>query len=327
MKKTILTLFLAALLTGLLSGCGGGSNTSGADTAPRAAPDSGEMESGEIWETEEAGIADSSSGERNPVYDSSMLILRGSISAEATDFSSAVSALEQQVSKAGGYIESSSITGSVGSRWASFTIRVPREQFETTFDAVGQNCHITESSRSSENVSAAYYDAETRRTALETKRDRLLALLAKAESMEDIIALENALSDVQYEIERLSGTLRGYDRLIAFSTIEVYLSEVRDLSVVQKEASFLNDLKAAAVTGTRGLVSFLQGVLLALVYGWWFFLSALIVLILLLIRFRKRRHTQAAPLHKPAPPAGMQSIPKATAESTDPADPPGKNIP
>ena len=88
---------------------------------------------------------------------------------------------------------------------------------------------MTESSRSTENVSAAYYDTESRKTALETKRERLLALLEKAENMEDIIALESALSDVQYEIESLSGTLRDYDRLISFSTVEIYLSEVLEL--------------------------------------------------------------------------------------------------
>lgn len=91
--------------------------------------------------------------------------------------------------------------------------------------------------------------------------------------MEDIIALESALSDVQYQIEGLSGTLRNYDRLITFSTIDVYLSEVRDLTIVQEEDTFLSDLKTAAVTGTRGLIHVVQSLILTVVSGWWIFLG------------------------------------------------------
>lgn len=303
MKKRFGALFLAGLLMCSLTACGGsaggGSNASSSDSA---AADDMPMEEMEYFSEatsdiampeEDAGLTDGGAVNDGSVYDSSKLILRGSITAEATDFDAALSAIEQQVAAAGGYIESSSTSGSVGYRWANLVARVPREQFENTFDAVGENCHVTESSRSTENVSASYYDAESRKTALETKRERLLALLKKAENMEDIIALESALSDVQYEIESLSGTLRNYDRLISFSTVEIYLSEVRDLSVIQEEDSFLSDLKTAAVTGTRRLVEFVQGVILAAVYGWWMLLI-LALIVLLVYQLRKRRKQQAS---------------------------------
>ena len=298
MKKRFWALLLAGLLMCGLTACGGG-GASG-DSAASESMSMGETgyyaeDSAELTEAPmEPGLADGGMN-GGGVYDGSKLILRGSITAEATDFDAALSAIEQQVSKAGGYIESSSTSGSVGYRWANLVARVPQEQFENTFDAVGENCHVTESSRSTQNVSAAYYDAESRRTALETKRERLLALLEKAESMEDIIALESALSDVQYEIEGLSGTLRDYDRLISFSTVEIYLNEVRDLSVIQEEDSFLSDLRTAAVTGTRGLVEFVQGVILAAVYGWWMLLIlALIVLLVYKLRRRRKEKTEQA---------------------------------
>lgn len=301
MKKRFGSLFLAGLLMCSLTACGGsaggGNGSSGSTAASESmsmgaadyyAEDSADMAEAPMGPNPGAGLADGGTN-GSAVYDSSKLILRGSITAEATDFDAALSAIEQQVGKAGGYIESSSTSGSVGYRWANLVARVPQEQFENTFDAVGENCHVTESSRSTENVSAAYYDAESRRTALETKRERLLALLEKAESMEDIITLESALSDVQYEIESLSGTLRDYDRLISFSTVEIYLSEVRDLSVIQEEDSFLSDLKTAAVTGTRGLVEFVQSVILAVVYGWWLLLILAVAALLVYRRIRRRK--------------------------------------
>ena len=126
----------------------------------------------------EAGISSTESKttatqQDNSIYDDSKLILNGRIIAEATDFDSAISAIEQQVLNAGGYIENSSVSGNIGDRWGMFTIRVPRGKFESVFEVVGENCHVTERSRSSENVSTTYYDNEARKTALETNRDRL----------------------------------------------------------------------------------------------------------------------------------------------------------
>lgn len=257
----------------------------------------------------EAGISSTESKttatqQDNSIYDDSKLILNGRIIAEATDFDSAISAIEQQVLNAGGYIENSSVSGNIGDHWGMFTIRVPRGKFESVFEVVGENCHVTERSRSSENVSTTYYDTEARKTALETNRDRLLVLLEKADNMEYIIALESALSDVQYQIEGLSGTLRNYDRLITFSTIDVYLSEVRDLTIVQEEDTFLSDLKAAAVTGTRGLIHVVQSLILPVVSGWWIFLG-IATLIMLTRRRLRRPQKQVSKCKVPPPPSAV----------------------
>lgn len=303
MKKRGIPILLALVLVFQMAGCGGGAGNAGGDAGESHTSESmsfdsvsgapmEEYDSESPADLENGGLTASEGMADGSVYDGSKLILRGFIQAEATDFDLALSGIEQQVAKAGGYMESSSVQGSTGSRWAALTIRVPREQFDSTFDAVGENCHITERSRTTENVSADYYDTEARKTALEIKRDRLLALLEKADVMEDIITLENALSEVQYELENLTGTLRGYDRLIAFSTLEISLSEVRDLSVVQDEDSFLSDLKTAAVTGTRSLVDFVQGVVLTVVYGWWFFLLLLLTALFLVRRMRRHRREE-----------------------------------
>ena len=69
---------------------------------------------------------------------------------------------------------------------------------------------------------------------------------------------------------------------------------MRDLSLVQKEDSFFSDLKTAAVSGTRGLVSFVQGVILAVVYGWWFYLVLVVIALIVFRRIRRRRKETSA---------------------------------
>lgn len=85
-----------------------------------------------------------------------------------------------------------------------------------------------------QNVTDEYYDIEARLKSLRTQEERLLALLEQSGSLEDIVQLEQALSDVTYEIEKLTGTLRNYDSLIEYMTVTIDLREVtRETEVTQ----------------------------------------------------------------------------------------------
>ena len=55
--------------------------------------------------------------------------------------------------------------------------------------------------------------------------------------MEDIISLENALADCEYEIDSLTGSKRHYDDLVGFSTFSVTLDEVQTLTATPRAAA------------------------------------------------------------------------------------------
>ena len=95
--------------------------------------------------------------------------------------------------------------------------------------------------RSSEEVTEQYYDAQARLTSLQVQEERLLAILEKAETLDDVIQLENALTDVRYQIEELTGTLNRYDSLIEMSTVTVSISEVSATSPVSTTPKTLGE--------------------------------------------------------------------------------------
>lgn len=70
---------------------------------------------------------------------------------------------------------------------------------------MGTLCHVTWQDDSAENISEQYYDTQSRLETAQIKLARLQELLKKAENMEDIITIESAISETEYEIERLSG--------------------------------------------------------------------------------------------------------------------------
>ncbi len=65
--------------------------------------------------------------------------------------------------------------------------------------------------------------------------DRLLEFLGRAETVEEIIALEERLSEVRYQLESMESQLRTMDNLIEYSTVKINISEVRELTVVKEE--------------------------------------------------------------------------------------------
>lgn len=302
MKKNRLALLLALLLLlSLLTACGGAASGGNMDaTANSASMDAGAPEAMPAANADSAASDDSlatqasgsnSSAQTGHVLENAKVILTADLNAETQKFEETDAAIRALIDQLGGYIEYNSTEGSAGYRYASYTVRVPRAQYSAFLSQVGTLCSVTYRSESAEDISEQYFDRETRLKAQTTKRDRLLALLAQATKMEDIIALESALADVQVEIEALTGELRRYDSLVDFSTIRLSLHEVRDLTALPEESSFLSDIKLAFHNGTRGLVSFFQGLVLLLIGGWPFFV-VLIVLLLIVLRIFKRRRAK-----------------------------------
>lgn len=261
MKKRLLPLFLALLLS--LSACGsssGGSDSSA--SAGNASADNGWAEAA-MDAADTAGGADFSAVRRN-----AKLILNADLSLETQDFEKSAADIEKMTAEAGGYIESSGTYGDTGSRSANYTLRVPQEKFEQFYAQLGENMHVVSRSRSSEDVTEQYTDIETRLATLQTKHERLLSLLEKADKMEDIIALENALADCEYEIDSLTGSKRRYDDLVGFSTFYINLREVQTLTATADGTGFGAQLTQAAKTGARGLADVVRGTILGVVMFW-----------------------------------------------------------
>lgn len=261
MKKRLLPLFLALLLS--LSACGsssGGSDSSA--SAGNASADNG-------WAEAAMDAADTADGaDFSAVRHNAKLILNADLSLETQDFEKSAADIEKMTAEAGGYIESSGTYGDTGSRSANYTLRVPQEKFEQFYAQLGENMHVVSRSRSSEDVTEQYTDIETRLATLQTKHERLLSLLEKADKMEDIIALENALADCEYEIDSLTGSKRRYDDLVGFSTFYINLREVQTLTATADGTGFGAQLTQAAKTGARGLADVVRGTILGVVMFW-----------------------------------------------------------
>lgn len=276
--KRLFALLLSLMLLAGLCACGsGGGTASGASSASSGGASNGmtDMETGwnQSSSDQEPGEAQGEGQAANPVYRDAKLIRTASLQIQTETFDQAVQALEKLVQECGGYFQSAGVEGGSlrnqsATRWGNYTIRLPQEQFDAFLGRTGELGYVTSQSESSEDVSQTYYDTEARLKAQRTKQERLLALLEKADSMETIVALEDALSQVEYEIESLTTSLNQYDSLISYSTIELTLDEVASITQTPGERDSLVQRMAAGVQSSfRGLVRGGQELLVWLSYN------------------------------------------------------------
>jgi len=323
MKKRNIALILSVvLIAALLCGCGSKSASSDGyyadveeaayeyDNAPASASqttalyDSSFAAAAEAYDydapaayaqPQEAPAPDPSSNTQPSVaVNSAKLIYTADLEMETKSFDDAVIALGNLTAYLGGYYESSSVVESGSTRRAYFTVRVPAQYYRAFLDNVaGDLCHVLSQQEQTEDVSEYYYDTAGRLETQKTKLARLQQLLLQAEDMEDIITIEDAISETEETIERLSGTLRHYDALVSYSTVDITLREVK-VYEPDPAPTFGRRLGGAFVDGLKDFFSGLGDILVALAYSWlWLVLIAGVVVLILWLT-RKRRAARKA---------------------------------
>ena len=336
-KQSILAILIAALLVlTIFTGCAANSKMAPADTAsapngyydskqeaaaetPMEAPAEPEEEFAydTVATTEAGGGAETPEPDDSVADYTAKIIYTASVSIETTEFDKAVAALESQVQKIGGFVESSNVTGdtqynadgttSIVNRWAYYTVRIPCEQFESFLHETEGFGNVTSTSRDAQNVTSAYTDYEARLSSLNTQEERLLDMLSKSEDVETLIALEQRLSDVRYEIESIERSLRNYDMQIKYSTVNLDLREVEVYTpTVPVRRTFGQKLSDSLSDGWTGFTRGVQNVILGLAAA----LPALVLLAVIVIAAivlvkkarRKRKEKFAAQQEPPQEP-------------------------
>ena len=325
MKKTVSLLLVLALALSLCA-CGGSVSESKAANSDYYLRDEYTADSSE-YEVEapqmagEEGAYGLSASQTNraggtdaPTERPGKIIYSARVQVETTEFDLTLQKLDRMLDQTGGWVESSSITGSnyadrsrgnVSRRTASYTLRIPSDKFEEMMGSMSDLGNVPYSYVYTENVTAQYYDVQARLDAYTAQEKRLLEMMEKAESVEDIILLEDRLAEVRYQIESLQSRLNNWDRQVSYSTIYVEITEVQEYTPeAQVQPSFGQRLRASLKSGLRGLLLLLEDLLfiLAEALPTLLLLAVLVLVPLLLVRKKlKKRRAQAAAKTAPAP--------------------------
>ncbi len=131
------------------------------------------------------------------------------------------------VTAMGGFVASSS-SNTVDAGTApdgDITLRVPVVSFESLLEQVQALGTPTSVTSSGQDVTSQYVDLQARIQSLADSRSQFQQILAKAESIGDILAVEQQISDVQTQIEQLQGQLEVMSDQTSYSTLSVHVVE------------------------------------------------------------------------------------------------------
>lgn len=311
MKKA-LSLLLAALLVFALCACGSADTAS---SAPAASYDMAYTEDAYPAEAEEYGgfavtggtQLESGSGAA-PEGSPEKLIYSASATVETTEFDGTIEKLSALVEQYGGFVESSSVNGSnyytqsrgySSTRCASYVIRVPSDKFSALMGSLSTLGNVPYSHTYTENITAQYYDTDARLTAYQTQEARLLEMMEAAKTVEDLIAIEEKLTELRYQIESLQSTLKNWDRQVAYSTLDLEVQEVVEYTP-ESRMSYGQELALALSNGLKRTGEFFKDLLLLIVGALPALVILAVVLAILIPVWKKRRKARKARKNPPA---------------------------
>ena len=217
--------------------------------------------------TAEAAVSaqPSASGGSGSGADSRKVVKSAELSLQTVRCEESAAKFEALVASFGGYIESSSVqgkgAGGGSGRAASYTARLPADRLDEFLGKAGEIGSVVNRSVRGEDVTQSYFDSETRLKTLRAEQERILALMDKAEKIEDVIKIEERLTRVQTEIEKLTGELKRFDSLISLSTVTVTIAEVQ-VAAAPENSGFGGQLLSMLRTSVFALGRFFRYALL-----------------------------------------------------------------
>lgn len=334
MKKRWLAIVLIAVL---LIGAGCAAPNQAAPEAPKAMPaPAAEAETSDA--AERGGwVGGSGSSENKAVkpeeaameqsYGGHKIIKTAGLGLETREFDRDLAYIKQKVVDMGGYVASSYISGrkpeyyNESGRYANLSIRIPQERMEAFLAEARGVATVTYENSSGEDITSSYFDTESRLKIYETQRERIMGLLEKAETMEDIISLETELSRLTYEIENLTTQLKRWDDLIDFATVNIDITEIPPATAVASDDSVGTRISEGFSRTLGGIVVFFENLFVFIVAASpALVLIGLIVFVIVLItrRHRRKMEKKLAEGHRPsAPLQSAYAVPKKAEDKKD----------
>ncbi len=225
------------------------------------------------------------------------LIKTVEMTVETKEYDRMSEGLKEQVVAYGGYVErmntynGSSYSGRQANRSANLTIRIPEDKLDAFLSEVSSICNVIRRSENVNDVTLAYVDLTSHKESLQTEHARLLELLEKAETVADIITIQERLSNVRYQIESMESQIRTYDNQVNYSTIYLEISEVKELTPVEEETVW-ERISGGFVSSLRAVGSgFVEFFIWLLANSPYLIIWALVIFAVLwiVIRWRRKR--------------------------------------
>jgi hypothetical protein len=154
------------------------------------------------------------------------LIKTGFLTIIVNDLRATSTLLSQKAKDLNGFASSSSInTLADGTEQAFITLRVPDKNTDSLLQAIRSNAtRVVDEETNSSDTTDQLVDLEARLNSLRQAEAQYSEILKKATSVEDILKITQAQTDIRTQIEQLAAQQQNLQSQVSFSTINVSMS-------------------------------------------------------------------------------------------------------
>jgi len=181
------------------------------------------------------------------------IVKTGSMTLEVEDIAETMDEVAELADELNGYVVSSHKYDYERKVEGRIIIRVPSEKFEEAFARLRQLAvAVPYETTTATDVTEEYIDLEAQLSNLLATEAQYLALMEKAENVEEMLMVQSELSKVRGKIEQIEGRMQYLKQTSETSLIEVNLEETKGLAEPWSAS-------AAFQSAVRGLTTFGRG--------------------------------------------------------------------
>ena len=193
------------------------------------------------------------------------LIKNATLQVETDNAEQASKQLVDSVVAAGGYVSNmNEMVDGLGRRNINLQVRVPADKLDGALQSIESVGRLLNKQVTTQDVTEEYVDTDARIRNLKKTEERLLAHLSQSMLMENTLKVEQEMTRVREQLERLEGRLRFLSHQVRFSTITVNLAEKPKAESVMPVQTFSTGKVFSEAA--RSLVEFSRGLWVRVVW-------------------------------------------------------------
>jgi len=225
----------------------------------------------ESFSSSDSSQANAPQSETDPAgdFDVRKIVYNANMTITADDPELVLNNLVAKAESFGGYVSGSyTRTDDLGATVSTATLKVPASQLDDLVTAAKAAGKVDEYQLNSDDISLSYYDMQARLDNAKAEEQQLLEILAKCETVEEILAVRESLTSVRADIESYTAQMNLWDNLVAYATLYLTINRTpktavegeKDLIQIWKASDVWNKMARGFTNSARFVVNALGAI-------------------------------------------------------------------
>lgn len=207
------------------------------------------------------------------------IIVNSNISLETYSIDETMDLINKNILKYGGYVQSSRQYSRGSTKYITMKVRIPSNEYDAFMEESRKSGNVIDYSTNTQDITDSYYNIQAELESLRLEEERVKEFYKKANTIEELLTVERRLSEIQTQISQDEVTIKNYDLLTAYCTIDFNIEEVKVYT--EEEKSFLKELVEEVKESFTDFTSFLENLLFGFIHMFWYIALLLLIIFIL----------------------------------------------